>query len=160
MEKLATEHWPVLLCGFLALCLLIALISGGLFTKKKTNLFLKLVVTIVTDYQRKVFKVYAFITYATVMQTFQSLCKSLSGNLDSLCLTPEEREAFCRDYFDQLSPNGYTYFLEKRGDDFFVVGVSVHSHDSHECGSFSCKIENDRRRGGNDSRDRVVVRKP
>ena len=120
--------------------------------RKETNPFLKLVVTIENEKTQQ-FRVYDSIARATFRQIFESL----PSNLENLCLTPAEREKFCRENFDWLSPNGSTFFLEKRGDDFFVVGVCIYNRDSHDLSSFVCNFESDRQRGGDT--DRVVVRK-
>ncbi len=90
--------------------------------KKPSSTLLKLVSTI-TMTGGKTFKVYKFIADATFKQIFESL--SASESLDGLCLTGEQRETFCSEHTDQLSSNGFNFFLMKKGDYFFVAGVRI-----------------------------------
>jgi len=156
MEKLMALPWPVwlIICiGIILLVLYVKVCEEEIKSLFILKVFLKIVITIQND-DHKSFRVYRFITRTTFMRIF----KLLPDSLDSLCLTPEEREKFCRENFNWLSPNGYTYFLEKRGDDFFVIGVYLYSHDSYDLCSFVCRLDSNRTRG--DNRDRVIVRKP
>lgn len=60
--------------------------------------------------------------------TFKDLFLSLSPNLESLCLTQAQIKEFCKTHRTWLRTDGYgTFFLFKRGNEFFVAYVYVHS---------------------------------
>ena len=56
--------------------------------------------------------------------TFAKIYNGLSSNLDSLCLTQAQIIGFVKKHRKWLRTDGYgTFFLFKRGDDFFVAYV-------------------------------------
>ena len=58
--------------------------------------------------------------------TFSQIFNGLSANLDSLCLTQAQIINFVKKYRKWLRTEGYgTFFLFKRGEDFFVAYVRV-----------------------------------
>jgi hypothetical protein len=68
--------------------------------------------------------VYEMIESATFAQIF----RSLSNNLDKLCLTQDQIEEFCLSHRDQLRTGGYnTFFLFKENKYFFVANVAIGS---------------------------------
>jgi hypothetical protein len=58
--------------------------------------------------------------------TFSQIYNGLSSNLDSLCLTQAQIIGFVKKHRKWLRADGYgTFFLFKRGEDFFVADVRV-----------------------------------
>jgi len=95
--------------------------SKSSLKEKKDNPFLELVSTIKTV-DDKIIKIYERIADVTLAQMAESLSKSLSD----LSFSTEQREKFCLEYPDQLSPH-FTFFIEKEGSDCSFTAVGIDS---------------------------------